>query len=49
MPDQLLPLCHIFLDLDFHKLEFYVELEFHELEFQNRGKLLYISQTVVDC
>ena len=40
MSNQLLPSCHILLELDFHKLEFYVELKLHELEFQSSGKLL---------
>ena len=49
MSDQLQPPRHIFLEFDFHKLEFYAELEFHEVKFQNSGKLLNISQTVIDC
>ena len=42
MSDQLLPPCHIFLELNFHKLEFYIELELHEFEFQNNCILLNI-------
>ena len=48
MSDQLLPLYHIVLELDFHKFKFYVELELHELEFQNSGRFLNISQTMVE-
>ena len=48
MSDQLLPPCHIVLELDFHKFKFYVELKFYELEFQNSGKLLNISQIVLE-
>ena len=49
MPDQFQPPYHIFLELDFHKLEFYVKLKFQELEFQNNDKLQNISQTMIDC
>ena len=49
MSDQLQPPRHIFLELDFHELEFYAELKFHEVKFQNSGKLLNISQIVIDC
>ena len=48
MSDQLLPPCHIVLELDFHKLKFYVEFELYELEFQNSGKLLNISQIMLE-
>ena len=47
VPDWLQPLCHIFLELDFPKLQLYVEFKFHELEFQNSDRLLNISQIAV--
>ena len=46
------------MELEFHKLEYHLkfsmtlkfhwELEFHELKYQKSGKLLLISETMVD-
>ena len=33
----------------YEKLKLHVKLEFHEVEFQKGGKLLNISQTMIDC
>ena len=36
------------MELEFHDLEYHGKLDLHKIEFQKIGRLLNISQTVVD-
>ena len=37
-----------FHELEYHELEYHGKLDFHKIEFQKSGRLLNISQIVVD-